>query len=1125
MKKKLSVLLTLMLVFNVCCFLPVVNAADGDTIALNAIIRDFDPVNDERPELNHPDFENSAYFDTVATGAVKSVLGKDNTPVYADSGYSQKIITSADSFYHWFHDTSKNLNIPYKMVFTKSGDRYVFDSSSTGGFFPINNKGFGNYQDNKNYHFTLELHTKFEYRRGQVFEIAGDDDLWVFINGKLVADMGGIHETQTRNINLDSLGLTAGEVYGLDVFFAERHVVASNLKISTNLFMGSNRAPEADAGKNQSKNTDGTTVTVTLDGSDSEDPDGDELTYTWRNKEGNIIGRGVSPKVELPLGKNIITLTVSDGEMTDTDTVEVTVMTTKEAKPVADAGDDKTVRTDGSKATVTLDGSRSMDPNGDSLTYKWKNENGDTLSSKVSPSVQLPVGKNEITLTVSDGKNTDTDKVVITVTKNRAPTAHAGDDQRRDVDGSKVTVTLDGSRSTDPDGDSLTYKWTNEDNKVIGTTVRPNVELPVGENTIKLTVSDGVNTATDKVVIKVVRINGPVANAGDDQKKLTSGKYAEVTLDGSRSWDPNGDKLTYKWTDEDDNTVATVVKPTVKLPVGKNEITLTVSDGKYTDKDTVVITVEKTSAPVADAGDDQTKETSKSKVSVTLDGSDSKDPDGDKLTYKWTDEDGDTIATGVKPTVELPVGKHTIKLTVSDGVSTDTDTVVINIKKISSSSSDNQSNNRTPVANAGEDQVIDTDKSSVSVKLDASKSYDIDGDSLSYTWKDSSDNVIANGVKPSVTLEEGMHTLTLVVSDGSSSSVDTVTVIVGDDEISNNVEDVAVALTANKSKVEEDKEITLTIKYVNKSNIEVEDAYIELKVPNGVQVVDKGNGKQSGNKITWEIGDLDGKEKGQIKFKVKSDNLDKADVIKEFVVTILSDDSDLANTYDDSSKLGIMFYSNRYDNEHVRYILGYPDNTFKGERNITRAETAVVFARIMELKDLKLTNNTQFVDVKSDFWGREHIYKTVQVGLFKGVDSTHFNPDVPITRAELATVIANYLKVSRSSKQKPYEATFNDTKNHWASGNIEEIVRYNIVNGYEDGTFRPDKQITRQEAVVMINRMLYRGPLTKVANSFPDIKSGHWAFGDVEEAVRSHEFEMNSNEMEEMIRNINDSIW
>lgn len=968
MKKTISILVAFVLVINLCSFFVVSSyAAQPDTYTLKSIIRDFDPVNSNHPERNHPDFENEEYFNTNSTGAVKSRLGSDNTPVYSDSGYSVKIITSADSFYDWYHDTDKNITIPYDMVFKKSGSMYTFDSTSTDGFFPINNKGFGNYQDNKNYHFTMELHTKFVFEYGQVFELAGDDDLWLFVNKELVGDLGGIHETQYKTVNMDnyihSMNLKPGDVCTLDLFFAERHVTESNLKISTNIELYSaedwedNKRPIADAGDNIVVRTNGKTASVRLDGSGSKDPDGDRLTYTWTNEAGDVIGRDVLPTVDLPVGLNICKLTVSDGRQTDSDTVAIEVIYT---------GDDQ----------------------------------------------------------------------------NKAPKADAGDDQDKTISGTKTTITLDGSLSSDPDGDKLTYTWTNENGERIATGVKPQIELTKGTHRIKLTVSDGELSDTDTVVITISNNRAPLANAGNNQSKTITGE----------------------------------------------------------------------------------------KVTVTLDGSKSSDPDGDRLTYRWADEDGDRIATGEKPQIELTEGTHRIKLTVSDGELSDTDTVVIRIYKAATSTPKPTSANSRPVANAGADKTVMTDEKVAEVTLDGSKSYDHDGDSLSYRWKDESGATIGRTAKPSVLLPVGENVLTLTVSDGKLSDTDKVIIKVEREEIpggSNKKDllDLGIALTADQTKVEEGNQIIFTIKYLNKTDVKIPDVEVDFKLGDGMEVVEAAKGKASGKTIVWDVGDLAPKEKGEIEFKVKSDTIQEAEVIKDFVASISSNEVELANTYDDRSKLDVMVYSDRYLKRHTRYILGYPDNTFKGERNITRAETAVIFARILDLKDLKAKNTNQFVDVPKGFWAEEHIYAAVQSGLFKGVDSTHFNPDVPITRAEFVTVIANYLKIQRTSEEAPFTHTFNDIQNHWAQGNIEEIARYDIVKGYADGSFRPQKQILRQEAVTMINRLLYRGPLTNVTNSFPDITSDHWAFGEVEEAVRSHEFIINDKGEEVMTEYINDPIW
>jgi fibro-slime domain-containing protein len=114
----------------------------------------------------------------------------------------------------------------------------VYESTS---FFPIDDvptaepgfKDGGGVEHN--FHFTFELNTTFVYKGGEVFSFSGDDDLWVFINDQLVVDVGGVHPPAYADVNLDSLGLTAGQQYPLSVFHAERHTGASNFKITTSI--------------------------------------------------------------------------------------------------------------------------------------------------------------------------------------------------------------------------------------------------------------------------------------------------------------------------------------------------------------------------------------------------------------------------------------------------------------------------------------------------------------------------------------------------------------------------------------------------------------------------------------------------------------------------------------------------------------------------------------------------------------------------------------------------------------------------------------------------------------------------------------------------------------------------
>lgn len=261
--------------------------SDGDdapevarTITLTGVVRDFKGVAESGG--GHPDFEIvpaggyghytgnvanelSSTGNPVFTGQGKKVrtqwrdsAGRNINPLMFNASRGDRAgawgdasrggISSADSFNQWFEDSpgvNLSMPLPLTLVWDEEGQKYVFDDrtdptfSGRGGFFPINNELFGNSPGwTKNFHFTFELDTEFVYKRGtgQIFKFRGDDDVWVYIDGKLVIDIAGIHSAIEQTIELDRLDwLQDNRVYDLKFFFAERHTTQSNFRIETTL--------------------------------------------------------------------------------------------------------------------------------------------------------------------------------------------------------------------------------------------------------------------------------------------------------------------------------------------------------------------------------------------------------------------------------------------------------------------------------------------------------------------------------------------------------------------------------------------------------------------------------------------------------------------------------------------------------------------------------------------------------------------------------------------------------------------------------------------------------------------------------------------------------------------------
>ena len=194
--------------------------------------------------------------------------------------------------------------------------------------------------------------------------------------------------------------------------------------------------------------------------------------------------------------------------------------------------------------------------------------------------------------------------------------------------------------------------------------------------------------------------------------------------------------------------------------------------------------------------------------------------------------------------------------------------------------------------------------------------------------------------------------------------------------------------------------------------------------------------------------------------------------------------------------------------DHYAYVVGYSDGTVRPNANISRAEVATIFFRLLkeEVRDGNLTAENTFTDVTDGQWHNKAISTMAKLGIVKGRRADRFDPDASITRAEFAAICARF-----NTKPVENSGSFSDISGHWAENEIERAAAFGWISGYPDGTFRPDARITRAEAMTMINRVLCRMPqgesdLLDSMVRWPDNKPSDWQYLAVQEATNSHDF-------------------
>lgn len=196
--------------------------------------------------------------------------------------------------------------------------------------------------------------------------------------------------------------------------------------------------------------------------------------------------------------------------------------------------------------------------------------------------------------------------------------------------------------------------------------------------------------------------------------------------------------------------------------------------------------------------------------------------------------------------------------------------------------------------------------------------------------------------------------------------------------------------------------------------------------------------------------------------------------------------------------------------DHVAYIMGYPDGTVQPKGEITRAEACTIFFRLLtdSSRDYYFSKTNDYTDVNAGDWFNNAISTLSNAGIVTGYNDGTFRPNQPITRGEMAKIIANFANLSKGGK------TFSDLSGHWSKSYVELAAGNGWIAGYPDGSFRPDQKITRAETVTMINRVLERVPAKElrllsrsIMLTFPDNNPGDWYYIAIQEASNSHEYQ------------------